>query len=111
MNNQDPRFKHDCNSCIFLGQYNEYDLYFCPPHEKASKAGGSLIARDSDRGQDYTSKDTVGFLCGAARELAFGISNLNGDGSTTQMPPRQGNPLAVAFSRVIEKDLLSILFF
>ena len=24
-----PRYKHDCERCIFLGQYNKYDLYFC----------------------------------------------------------------------------------
>jgi hypothetical protein len=23
------RFEHDCESCLFLGQYKEYDLYIC----------------------------------------------------------------------------------
>jgi hypothetical protein len=23
----EARFKHDCTTCIFLGQHNEYDLY------------------------------------------------------------------------------------
>jgi hypothetical protein len=25
----EARYKHDCNKCVFLGNYNEYDLYFC----------------------------------------------------------------------------------
>ena len=25
-----PRYEHDCSACVFLGQYQEYDLYFCP---------------------------------------------------------------------------------
>jgi len=28
--NMKPRFCHDCDSCIFLGQYGKYDLYVCP---------------------------------------------------------------------------------
>ncbi len=24
-----PRFLHDCDKCVFLGRYEEYDLYFC----------------------------------------------------------------------------------
>ena len=45
------RFDHDCESCTFLGQWKEYDLYFCTQ-------GGSMptvIARFSSEGQDYTS--------------------------------------------------------
>lgn len=25
-----PRYEHDCRSCLFLGQYQKFDLYFCP---------------------------------------------------------------------------------
>ncbi|MCX6827608.1 MAG: hypothetical protein NTV06_10160 [candidate division Zixibacteria bacterium] len=24
-----PRYLHGCNECLWLGQFNEYDLYFC----------------------------------------------------------------------------------
>lgn len=46
----EPRFEHDCDKCIFLGHYNEHDLYFCPQ-------GGSptVIARWSSDGPDYIS--------------------------------------------------------
>ncbi len=43
-----PRYEHDCTACVFLGQYNEYDLYFCP-HEP------TLIARRSSEDGDYRS--------------------------------------------------------
>lgn len=29
MNHGEPRYKHDCESCIFLGSYKQYDLYVC----------------------------------------------------------------------------------
>lgn len=25
-----PRYEHDCRSCRYLGQWNEFDLYYCP---------------------------------------------------------------------------------
>lgn len=41
-----PIHKHDCDECIFLGDYNDgnydYDLYFCP---KGGISGNSVIAR------------------------------------------------------------------
>ena len=24
-----PKFKHDCNKCVFLGNFNGADLYYC----------------------------------------------------------------------------------
>ena len=46
-----PRYQHDCNTCTFLGQYKEYDLYYCP------QGGGrdTVIGRFSDNGPDYIS--------------------------------------------------------
>jgi hypothetical protein len=59
-----PRHDHDCNHCIFLGQFDhdgplsdgttehlECDLYWCPEQI----LGGSLIARHSSEGPEYTS--------------------------------------------------------
>lgn len=43
-----PRYEHDCQKCEFLGQYKEYDLYFCPNEP-------TIIARYSDEGGDYGS--------------------------------------------------------
>ena len=43
------RFIHDCDDCIFLGQYKEFDLYFCPMGSQ------TVIARYSDEGGDYHS--------------------------------------------------------
>jgi len=45
-----PRFQHDCDKCIFLGHFNEHDVYFCPKSN-----GGSLLARYGDDGPDYAS--------------------------------------------------------
>lgn len=44
------RFAHDCSECVALGEYAEYDLYFC-------KQGGSptVIARFGNEDGDYSS--------------------------------------------------------
>lgn len=47
-NNEIPKYKHNCDNCIFLGNYKEHDLYFCENEP-------TVIARYSSRGPDYTS--------------------------------------------------------
>ena len=45
------RFEHDCPDCKPLGEYKEFDLYFC-------EQGGTIptvIARYGDFGGDYYS--------------------------------------------------------
>lgn len=42
----EPKYKHDCNACIFLGHLEGADHYICKD---------SLIARDSSEGPDYSS--------------------------------------------------------
>jgi len=44
-----PRFKHDCDNCIFLGQYKRFDLYV---HAEEPK---TVIARRSSNPEDYKS--------------------------------------------------------
>ena len=47
------RFTHDClgeDGCIYLGQHNEWDLYFCPNCD-----GGTCLARYGDEGHQYSS--------------------------------------------------------
>lgn len=44
-----PRYLHDCEQCVFLGQHEEYDLYYCTGYEKTP------VARRSDAPSDYIS--------------------------------------------------------
>jgi hypothetical protein len=51
MNETAPRYEHECEGCIYLGQWNKFDLYYCPQ-------GGRLptvLARYGDRGEEYNS--------------------------------------------------------
>lgn len=43
-----PRFKHDCKLCVYLGEYEKYDLYYCEP-------GNNVISRFGNNGEDYNS--------------------------------------------------------
>lgn len=45
-----PRFKHDCDSCEFMGPRGEYDAYWC-----ARADGGSVLLRYGDKGEQYAS--------------------------------------------------------
>ena len=53
---EQPRYKHDCKDCEFLGQYKKYDLYFC-------LNGPTIVARWSNK--EYGSG------------LVFGITSTN----------------------------------
>ncbi len=50
-----PRYLHDCDNCIFLGQYKEYDLYIC------SSFHATLIARWASNGSCYLSAEVGSF--------------------------------------------------
>ena len=41
-----PRYNHDCKKCTFLGEFEEYDLYFCSRGEHSM-----IIAKYGD--DDY----------------------------------------------------------
>ena len=45
------RYKHDCDRCIYLGRWDEYDLYFCAD----DLLGPTVVARYSSHGPDYAS--------------------------------------------------------
>lgn len=47
-----PVFAHDCDECIYLGHYEEHDLYFCP---KELGGEGTVIARYGGDGPEYAS--------------------------------------------------------
>ena len=63
------RYKHDCNGRQFLGQHKEYDLYYCARAE--SDMGGSVLARYSSEGSDYSSQPLSLLLLAAMNELAY----------------------------------------
>jgi hypothetical protein len=48
-----PRYRHDCEDCKPLGQFEQYDLYFC--EQGFNGQLNTVIARFSDRGADYIS--------------------------------------------------------
>ncbi len=50
MNTEKPRYEHDCESCTFLGQFYEYDLYFCLKGHLST-----VIARYGHEGYEYLS--------------------------------------------------------
>lgn len=45
------RYDHDCESCVFLGPYQQFDLYYCGDLGRLS----TVIARWSSDGPDYAS--------------------------------------------------------
>lgn len=49
---ESPVFKHDCDSCVFLGSHKSSDLYFC---NFADDEGFTVIARHSSDPADYVS--------------------------------------------------------
>ena len=46
-----PRYTHDCDRCLFLGQLGDRDWYYCAEQI----GGGSVIGRYSSDGPDYWS--------------------------------------------------------
>jgi len=55
------RHEHDCDTCVFMGRFEKYDLYFCPSDK-------SLIARYGVYGEymsssigNYISLENCGF--------------------------------------------------
>lgn len=47
-----PRHKHDCERCVFLGSYENFDLYVCPA---SGERISTVVARYGDDGPDYVS--------------------------------------------------------
>lgn len=49
-----PMFTHDCEQCVFLGHYNNHDLYYCG-HPDVQQGIPTLIARWGNDGPEYSS--------------------------------------------------------
>ena len=47
------RYKHDCETCKYLGQSNDWDLYVCCYSDRA--VIGTIIIRNGDKGGQYCS--------------------------------------------------------
>ena len=48
---KEARYPHDCEACIYLGQINEFDAYYCP----GDRLGTCYILRHGVDG-DYASR-------------------------------------------------------
>lgn len=46
-------YKHDCETCAYLGTYNDCDLYYCPVGDL--RGPPTVIARASSEPRDYES--------------------------------------------------------
>lgn len=45
------RYQHDCSRCLYLGQFEEYDLYYC----EQVIGGQTVLARYGNEGSEYLS--------------------------------------------------------
>jgi hypothetical protein len=83
MTTDKPRYEHDCNACTFLGQYEDYDLYFC-------LRGGNrptVIYRYGDEGSQYSSGLELADLSpqlGEARKRAIEAGLLTAEQTNTR---------------------------
>lgn len=63
------RYIHDCEDCVFLGQYKDADLYVCINNEDGNTID-TVIARFSSDAPDYISGLTFAYAYG--EDLSFG---------------------------------------
>jgi hypothetical protein len=73
-----PRFTHDCSACVFLGQSDEYDLWWCPDREGTAGELASVILRHADDGPEYYSSHPPGAFAGAEEVLQQKADHANG---------------------------------
>ena len=45
------RYQHDCQECVYLGEHEAYDLYYC----NGTRSGRTVIARYGDGEDEYMS--------------------------------------------------------
>ena len=61
-----PRFGHDCTSCVFLGPFERYDLWWHVDRDDPKLS--FLIARHSSDGADYISSFPPGAFAHEIRQ-------------------------------------------
>lgn len=49
------RYQHDCKKCVSLGEYQEYDLYFCS-QIIFGESWSTLIGRYGNSGEEFKSR-------------------------------------------------------
>ena len=59
-----PRYQHDCDNCVFIGQYTDkfgsYDMYFCKkPIQEDGLDFSEFVLRASDYCSDYYANDMM----------------------------------------------------
>jgi hypothetical protein len=96
MNFGKPNYQHDCDTCIFLGTYNNHDLYFCNPC--GTYVSCTVIARYGNEPHEYKS----GLKFGTWR-LTKLVPRMYEDGSLDFDYERNVNVLRIAY--MIAKDL------
>lgn len=68
-----PRYKHDCDQCVYLGRAWHVDLYF---HGSNVRALQTVVARQSDEPSDYESgigMPSMGLYEATRRAVARGL--------------------------------------
>lgn len=76
MEEEKPRYTHDCTGCIFLGLWANFDLYYC---KGSSPIRTTVIARYGDKGPEYASGLEVA-RTGKMPELAAALKRAIGRG-------------------------------
>jgi hypothetical protein len=86
------RFQHDCSCCIFVGQHNGQDLYYCP----SGGVPATVIARRSDEPSDYSSGmvfavrgDIEELKVALNRAVELGLCDENGAPKNDKVSPCQ----------------------
>ena len=49
-----PKYKHDCDKCEFVGHFDGYDTYVCVRNIEG-KMSGSIVLRCGNDGPEYSS--------------------------------------------------------
>ena len=99
------RFNHDCQGCEFLGEWREYDLYFCKKCEN-----GTVIARYGSEGSNYASCALDILVDRLSPDYTLG--RLMSDGSTKSLTKaeikehNENDPLIAAYRLTLELGLI-----
>ena len=92
-----PRFRHDCDKCVWIGQYENFDCWYCPP-VKTNPFGGDIILRTSSEPSEYHS------YC---LSIAYRIAT----SSNSDVQETESFPAMLAVIRAItERGLVSMRF-
>jgi len=59
-----PKFDHECESCLYLGRFLKHDLYACRDQQK-TKTISTVLARYGNEDNEYISGLELAFLYGS----------------------------------------------